>query len=56
MASGLLLATSGIYAWVAYGFVRERRWGMAVAFLCYALANVGFAWDAIASKPPTVSQ
>lgn len=50
----LLLITSVLYGWVAYGFVRERRWGMALAFLCYAFANIGFAWDAIAPKtPPT---
>lgn len=56
MNRGLLLVTSGIYAWVAYGYMRERRWGMAIAFLAYALANVGFAWDAApvdpAVKPP----
>ena len=51
MTSGLLLATSGIYAWVAYGYIRERRWGMALAFICYALANVGFAWDAKSTPP-----
>lgn len=47
----LLVITSVLYAGVAYGFVRERRWGMALAFLCYALANIGFAWDALAMKP-----
>jgi uncharacterized membrane protein (UPF0136 family) len=51
MTTNLLLLTSGIYAWVAYGFARERRWGMAIAFVCYALANVGFALDAM--KPPS---
>ena len=56
MTSGLLLVTSGIYWWVAYGYIRERRWGMAVAFVCYALANVGFAWDAMAAKSAPPSQ
>lgn len=52
MSSGLLLATSGIYGWVAYQYIQDRRWGMALAFLCYAVANIGFAWDASANQAP----
>lgn len=46
MSTGLLLFVGAIYIWVAYGYLKAGRVGMAIAFLCYALSNMGFAWDA----------
>jgi len=46
MSSPLLLLVGGIYCWVALGYFRAGRLGMCLAFVAYALANVGFAWDA----------
>lgn len=54
MNTTLLLITSAIYIGVAVWFVYERRWGMTIAFVCYALANIGFALDAF--KPNLVSK
>lgn len=45
MNPGLLLFVGGIYLIVAIGYGREGRWGMAVAFVAYSLANVGLALD-----------
>lgn len=45
MNPGLLLFVGGIYLIVAFGYGRERRLGMAVAFVAYALANIGLALD-----------
>lgn len=46
MDTGLLLFVGVVYLWVAVGYVRAGRWGMTVAFIAYALANLGFALDA----------
>lgn len=46
MTAGLLLFVGGIYLMVAFGYARAGRWGMCLAFVAYALANVGFALDA----------
>lgn len=46
MSSGLLLLVGSIYLVVALGYYRAGRWGMCLAFIAYAIANVGFAWDA----------
>lgn len=45
MSGGLLLAVCAVYLWVAVDYLQHQRWGMALAFLAYALANIGFAWD-----------
>lgn len=45
MSAGLLMLTAWIYLGVAVGYAREDRYGMAVAFVCYALANLAFAYD-----------
>jgi hypothetical protein len=42
-----LLAAAVLYAWVAVDFARVHSFGMCVAFLAYAIANVAFAWDYI---------
>jgi hypothetical protein len=46
MTAPLLLFTAGIYGWVALGYWGMSRPGMALAFVAYALANLGFAVDA----------
>lgn len=46
MGAGLLLAVGGVYLLVALDYALDSRWGMALAFVAYALANLGFAWDA----------
>ena len=46
MSEGLLLLVATIYCWVGAGYYRAGRLGMCFAFLAYALANLGFAWDA----------
>ena len=46
MGAGLLLFVAAIYVGVAADYARQSRYGMAVAFVAYGLANLGFAWDA----------
>jgi hypothetical protein len=46
MSSGLLLFVAAIYCWVAVGYLKAGRTGMCLAFVAYAVANFGFAWDA----------
>jgi hypothetical protein len=46
MSAGLLLFVAAIYLVVAVGYYKAGRIGMCFAFIAYALANVGFAWDA----------
>ena len=45
MSTSLLLAVTVAYVAVAIGYYRERRHGMALAFLGYSLANLGIIWD-----------
>ncbi len=45
MSAPLLIAVTLAYACVAVSYLRERRYGMALAFIAYALANVGFILD-----------
>jgi hypothetical protein len=47
MNAQLLLAVGLVYVVVALRYISEGRLGMGLAFVAYALANVGFAWDAI---------
>jgi hypothetical protein len=46
MGPGLLLFVAAIYLIVAADYLGNDRYGMALAFVAYALANVGFALDA----------
>jgi hypothetical protein len=46
MSAGLLLLVAAVYVWVAIGFLRHGRPGMALAFVAYAISNLGFAWEA----------
>ena len=45
MTAPLLLAVAIIYIWVAIGYIASGRTGMALAFIAYALANIGFLLD-----------
>lgn len=46
MGPGLLLLVGVIYLIVAADYFGDDRYGMALAFVAYGLANVGFAMDA----------
>jgi hypothetical protein len=46
MGAWLLLFVGTIYLIVALEYVIAGRYGMALAFTAYALANAGFAADA----------
>ena len=46
MGPGLLLFVASVYLLVAVDYALAGRYGMCGAFVCYALANVGFAVDA----------
>ena len=43
----MLVAVSVIYAATAGGYLFAGRPGMALAFVGYVLANIGFIWDAL---------
>lgn len=45
MNAWLLALVCGIYVSVAIGYAFEGRKGMALAFVSYAFANVGFILD-----------
>jgi hypothetical protein len=45
MSPSLLIVVAIIYLGVAVQYSFVGRWGMAFAFLAYAAANAGFAWD-----------
>lgn len=45
MGVPLLLGVAAVYVGVAVAYAAEGRHGMGLAFLAYAVANVGFAMD-----------
>lgn len=45
MNAGLLLFVGTIYFIVAVGYWAEGRQGLSLAFIAYAVANIGFALD-----------
>lgn len=45
MSAGLLAAVAVAYLWVALSYFRDSRPGMGLAFIAYALANIGFIVD-----------
>lgn len=45
MNAGLLYFVAVVYFAVAIEYASHDRWGMALAFVAYALANVGFALE-----------
>ena len=46
MSPWLLYIVMVLYAGVTIQYVYAGRWGMALVFFGYSIANVGFAWDA----------
>lgn len=46
MASWALIATVLLYFLTAFDLARDKQYGLAFAFLCYALANIGLLWAA----------
>lgn len=42
MNTWLLTLVGLIYLWVAYGYFNNNNIGMGIAFIAYALANLGF--------------
>lgn len=44
MSNWFLVAAIVIYIGATIGFIRERNWGMALAFGSYAISNLGFIW------------
>ena len=46
VSAALLLLVAAIYCSVAIDYAMSARYGMALAWAAYALANIGFAWDA----------
>jgi hypothetical protein len=50
MNYNLLIFVGLIYCWVGFGYAQIGRWGMALAFLAYAAANIGFALDTIEGR------
>jgi len=45
MSPALLYFVALIYAGIALQYMGVRRYGMAMVFIAYALANIGFALD-----------
>ena len=45
MSIALLGGVAFAYLWVALNYGRAHRWGMMIAFMAYALSNVGFMVD-----------
>jgi hypothetical protein len=45
MSGPLLSAVACAYGFVALNYALSGRWGMALAFVAYAVANVGFILD-----------
>lgn len=50
MSATLLAVVAVIYVTVAVGYARDHRWGMCLAFVAYALANVGFILDLVKQR------
>ena len=49
MSPILLIGVGVVYFIVAIQYCLIHRYGMALAFIAYALANAGFAWDVLRS-------
>jgi hypothetical protein len=45
MSAGLLSAVALVYLYVAVTYWQAGRIGLALAFVAYAVSNLGFAWD-----------
>lgn len=51
MSAPLLGLVAGVYLYVAWGYLADGRPGMALAFVAYAVSNVGFIFDLLWNKP-----
>jgi hypothetical protein len=40
-----LCAAAALYVWAAIDYAKADRGDMCVAFICYGIANLAFAWD-----------
>jgi hypothetical protein len=40
-----LTIAAGLYVWAAIDYAKADRDAMCIAFLCYGVANLAFAWD-----------
>lgn len=49
-AEWLLLVPTACYLGAALGYALEHRWGMAITFASYALANCGLIWAGVAGR------
>ena len=50
MSPNLLIGVGIVYLVVTIQYCLVGRYGLALAFFSYALANAGFAWDVIRSN------
>lgn len=50
MSNPLLVVTILIYGYVAFEYLIKKEFGMALAFLAYAVANIGFILHNILTK------
>jgi hypothetical protein len=51
MSIMLLASVAGAYIYVAIDYWLDGRAGIALAFIAYAIANIGFMLDIWGSKP-----
>jgi hypothetical protein len=40
-----LTVAAGLYVWAAIDYAKASRADMCIAFICYGIANLCFAWD-----------
>jgi hypothetical protein len=47
MQTPALLITVVLYTITAAGFYNQGKPGLAIAFICYSIANLGFIWEGL---------
>jgi len=47
MAAPLLLAVSGLYLLTAVSYYKEGKYGLALCFACYSIANIGIWMEGV---------
>lgn len=45
VSAWMLAAVAGVYMYVAWGYWQAGRVGLAIAFMAYAVSNLGFVLD-----------
>ena len=50
MSAGYLAIAAILYLLTAYDLVKQGNYGMALAFLAYCIANIGFIWAIYTNK------